>query len=134
LLAGAILVVFANFKKLTEIVAGVAVLWANLAYLFVTVPLLWHRLRGWPAKGGRPVPGGFTLGRWGLLVNSLAVVWGVGMVINIGWPRADIYGAQWYECYSAIFLTAGLLVIGGAYYALVQRHKTGVIQEHRANG
>jgi hypothetical protein len=32
----------------------------------------------------------------------------------------------------ALLYTAGLLLIGGLYYSLVQRHKTGVLKEHRA--
>jgi urea carboxylase system permease len=133
LIAAGFLMVFAHYEKLTEVVTGVAVLSANLAYLFVTVPLLWHRLHGWPSKAGLKARGYFTLGRWGLLVNFLAVLWGVGIVVNIGWPRAAIYGPEWYEHYAVILLTAGLLAVGGAYYGLVQRHKTGVIREHRAD-
>jgi urea carboxylase system permease len=134
LVASVVLIVLARYKKLTEIVTGAAILSANLAYLFVTVPLLLHRLRGWPEKGNPPARGFFSLGRWGLPINLLAVLWGLGVVVNIGWPRADIYGSEWYERYSVIFFTAGLLAVGAAYYGLVQRHKGGVIAEHKANG
>jgi urea carboxylase system permease len=132
LVAVAILLVFAHYKKLNEIVTGVSVLWANMAYLFVTVPLLYHRLKGWPPKEAAAIGKVFALGRWGVAVNVLACAWGVFMVVNMGWPRTEIYGQEWYEQYSALLLTVGLLAIGGAYYALVQRHKTGVLAEHRA--
>jgi urea carboxylase system permease len=120
--AAVILVAFANSEKLNEIVPVVAIVWANLAYLLVTLPLLHHRLRGWPKQGDSGVRGVFTLGKWGLPVNVLAVAWGVFMVVNIGWPRR-LYGEEWYERYSAVLLTAGLLAVGWAYYALVQSHK-----------
>jgi amino acid transporter len=133
LAAALILLAFAHSKKLNAIVPGVAVLWANLAYLLVIVPLLFRRLRGWPAHGGSAAGRAFTLGRWGVAVNLLAAVWGVFLIVNIGWPRPEIYGDEaWYEQYSAVLLTAGLLAAGSLYYGLVQRHKTGVLKEHRA--
>jgi urea carboxylase system permease len=132
LAAAAVLVLFAHFQHLMGIVAGVAVLWANLAYLFVIVPLLFRRFQGWPQRVG-PQANLFGLGRWGLAVNVLAALWGVAVVINIGWPRAEIYGEAWYERYSAIILTGALLAGGGLYYALVQRYKTGVLAEHKAS-
>jgi urea carboxylase system permease len=133
LIAVAILLVFDNFSHLFEVVASVAVLWANLAYLFVTVPLLFHRLKGWPPVERPAIGPVFSLGRWGLGVNVLASVWGMFMVVNMGWPRPEVYGKTWYEQYSALLLTAGLLIAGGLYYGLVQRHKTGVLQEHRVD-
>jgi urea carboxylase system permease len=123
--AALILTAFANSEKLTEIVAGVAILWANLAYLLVTFPLLVHRFRGWPENGGPRVGGLFALGKWGVAVNFLAVGWGMVLIVNVGWPRL-LYGEEWYERYSALLLTAGLLAVGGAYYGLVQRHKTAL--------
>jgi hypothetical protein len=103
-----------------------AVLWA------VTVLLLRQRLGGWPARGGPGGRGHFSLGRWGLPVNVLAVGWGVLTVVNIGWPRADA-GAAWHQRYAALLFTGGLLAVGAAYYGLVQRHRTGVLEEHRAS-
>src|SRR5262249_22998022 len=94
--AALLLVANVNFPKVVELVLTVAILWANLAYLLVTGPLLLSRLRGWPARGGSGVAGVFSLGRWGLPVNLLAVAWGVFAVVNIGWPRAtaDVTGWQ----------------------------------------
>jgi hypothetical protein len=65
-------------------------------------------------------------------VNGLAVAWGVAAVVNIGWPRPVDPDAVWYQRYAALLFTAVLLVFGVAYYGLVQRHKTGVLKEHRA--
>jgi urea carboxylase system permease len=122
-----VLVVNVNAPKLMEAIVAVAILWANLAYLLVTVPLLLGRLRGWPGKGGV-----FRLGRWGLPVNVLAVLWGVLLIVNLAWPRPEVYGEAWYERWAAVIFTAILLGAGGAYYMLVQRHRTGVRAEHRA--
>jgi urea carboxylase system permease len=130
-LAALILVVNSFLPGLIDLVAPVAVLWANLAYLFVIGPLLVLRLRGWPARGGSGAKGVFALGRWGVAVNLLAVAWSVLLIVNIGWPRGGS-DKTWYEQYGALLFTGGLLVVGGAYYGLVQRHKTGVLEEHRA--
>ena len=64
-------------------------------------------------------------------MNLLAVVWGVALIVNIGWPRPEVYGDAWHEQYAALLLTAVLIGIGSLYYWLVQRHKTGVLAEHR---
>jgi urea carboxylase system permease len=132
LLAAAILVVNVTLPGFIDLVAPIAILWANLAYLCVTGSLLLMRCRGWPGNGGSGAPRIFALGRWGLLVNLLAVVWGVLILLNLGWPRTDgDTGGVWYRPYAALFATAGLVLVGGAYYLLVQRHKTGVLEEHR---
>jgi amino acid transporter len=134
LLAAAVLLVNVWLPGAVDLVAPVAILWANLAYLLVTLPLLVRRLRGWPGNArpdGRPV---FALGRWGVGVNLVAVVWGVGMIVNIGWPRRPTPETTWYQQYGAILFTAALVAVGGLYYALVQRHKTGILEEHRARG
>jgi urea carboxylase system permease len=126
--AAGILLVNAVLPELINLVVPTAILWANLAYLLVTVPLLLLRLRGWPARGGSGGKDLFALGKWGLPVNALAVAWGIFMVLNLGWPRP---GVPWYEQYGAILFTGGLLAVGGLYYWFVQRHKTGVLPEHR---
>ncbi|OPH12863.1 amino acid permease, partial [Azospirillum brasilense] len=64
-----------------------------LAYAMVTGPLLVSRLRGgFPAAGtdetGAPL---FSLGRWGVPVNALALLYGLAMTVNLAWPRAEVY-------------------------------------------
>jgi urea carboxylase system permease len=129
--ATVILVINLNSKKLMDAIVGVSIVWANLAYLLVTLPLLRRRLRGWPAKGGCRTTGVFSLGRSGLAVNLLAVLWGIVLIANVAWPRPE-EGDAWYEEYAAVLFTGLLLGSGSLYYWLVQRHKTGVLPEHRA--
>jgi urea carboxylase system permease len=132
LLAAAILLVNVWLPGAVDLVAPIAILWANLAYLLVTLPLLVRRMRGWPGDAGPDGRRAFALGRWGVPVNLAAVVWGVGMILNIGWPRRPTPETTWYQQYGAVLFTAGLVAAGGLYYVLVQRHKTGVLEEHRA--
>ncbi|WP_435009179.1 amino acid permease [Tundrisphaera lichenicola] len=129
--AGLILVVNANFPKVVEVLVSVSIAWANLAYLLVTAPLLARRIRR-----GRPEPrtdGLFQMGRWGLPVNALAVAWGVLMIVNVGWPRAEIYGSEWYRRFGALIATIAMLGIGGIGYRLFGRRNSAVLDEHRAH-
>ena len=81
-------------------------------------------------------PGYFTLGRWGLPVNALAVVWGLFMTVNLVWPRQSIYNAtepfRWYLRWGGVLFVGAAMLGGFAYYWLVQRHKTGTLAEHAA--
>ncbi|AWT26728.1 putative amino acid permease YhdG [Corynebacterium provencense] len=81
----------AIFATLTS----VCIILIYLAYLAVTVPLLRQRLRGWPGNRGVETDAEgrklFTLGRTGTAVNIFAVCYGALMVVNLAWPRAEIY-------------------------------------------
>lgn len=124
----------ANFPHVIEDLASVAVVWANLAYLFVTVPLLHRRIVGWPDDVATPAGPGFSLGRWGLAVNVAAVAWGVLVVINTGWPRPEVYGDGWLGRTGAAVPTATMITAGLLYDRLVRRRRTaGVIAEHRVD-
>jgi urea carboxylase system permease len=127
LLAIGILLANINFARVIEAVTALAALWANLAYLLLVSSLLVERLRGWPARGAKSAEPGvskarlFSLGRWGTVINLLAVCWGVFTVINIAWPRAE--GAESSAAYAPLLCTAGLMLSGMAYYGLWQRRK-----------
>jgi urea carboxylase system permease len=122
-LAVGILLINVNYPKVVEAVIAVAVLWANLAYLLLTSFLLSRRLRGWPRRNDPNMAGLFRLGKWGVPINLLAVLWGIFTVINIGWPRLDDEDPDFVLAYAPLLSTAGLVLIGVTYYGLVQRHK-----------
>lgn len=131
-LALAILVVNIRQPQIFTVVTSIGIIMIYLAYLLVTGPMLIARLRGkWQPAGD----GKFSLGRWGLLVNIVAVVWGAVMTVNLIWPRSAVYNAaapyHWYLRWGAV-LFVGVVAGGGfAYYWLVQRHRTGVLAEHQ---
>ena len=74
----------------------------------------------------------FSLGRWGLPVNAIAVVWGLFVVINISWPRTAIYGTDPWGRFAAPLATLALIAAGAAYYLLYQRKRTGIVPRHAA--
>src|SRR5213593_3422650 len=54
-----------------------------LSYLICNLAVLRARLKGWP-RASAP----FSLGRWGLPITALGILYGGGMLLNIAWPRA----------------------------------------------
>ena len=125
LLAVAVLLVNLNDPRVVEAVASVSVVWINLAYVLVTAPLLWQRFRGWPGPVSAVTPENperlFRLGKFGLPVNIAAVLWGFVIVVNTGWPRAEVYGASGFQRHLPLWGTLGLLASGGIYYHYVKR-------------
>ena len=113
---GAIIVLAMNlqFPKVFELVTSIAILWANLAYWIVVALQLKNRLiasRNSVAAGAM-----FNLGKWGLPVNILAVLWSTFMVVNVSWPRPATYGLEWYNQYAAWIYTVCLICVGGFIY------------------
>ncbi|WP_338694660.1 amino acid permease [Streptomyces sp. Q6] len=101
-----------------------------LAYAMVTGPMLVRRLRGHyrgaatdgTDETGRPL---FSLGRWGLPVNALALLYGLFMTVNLAWPRAAVYdptGGHWYfQWFTVLFL--GAAVGAGAAFRWTRRQR-----------
>ncbi|MEU9097409.1 APC family permease [Streptomyces sp. NPDC048361] len=128
----AILVVNINQPQIFSVVTSIAIVMIYIAYLLVTLPLLIQRLRG------RWTPGRFSLGRFGVPINILAVLWGAAMTVNLLWPRAEVYNAtgpqHWYLRWGGV-LFVGVVGVGGfLYYWFVQRKQTGVLAEHSSEG
>jgi amino acid transporter len=53
-----------------------------LSYFLGNIVIGLARTRGWP-KTRAP----FRLGRWGIVVNALALIYGGAMLVNFAWPR-----------------------------------------------
>jgi len=113
---GAIIILAVNlqFPKVFELVTSIAILWANLAYWIVVALQLKNRIVS--ARSGADTRARFSMGKWGLPVNILALIWSSFMVINVSWPRTATYGVEWYHQYAAWIYTAGLICIGVFIY------------------
>jgi urea carboxylase system permease len=101
---------------------SVAIIMFYLPYLAVTGSMLYRRLHGqWPRAEHGPY---FSLGRWGLTINVIAVVYGALVAFEIAWPRKVVYGTKWYFQFGAYEFIGASFLIGCAYYYFIQRHKS----------
>jgi amino acid transporter len=113
-----------------------------LSYFLCNLGVARARLRGWPHTRAW-----FNLGRWGLPINILALIWGGVMLLNIGlWASPQLFGdfggdgrAYWNPLINGLFSVGGqkldalppwplfetlvgvLLVTGAIYYAVAIR-------------
>ncbi|HEV7132206.1 MAG TPA: APC family permease [Gaiellaceae bacterium] len=107
-----------------------------LAYFIGNLALMRARLRGWP-KTKAP----FSLGRWGVPLNVVALAWGGGMLVNFAWPRAATnptpkqtgLGLNFHWGWlndRPVFWTVVIVItlVGGVYYTLVQSKKPAHMQ------
>ncbi|MFC1403001.1 MULTISPECIES: APC family permease [Streptacidiphilus] len=86
-------------------------------FFLLTLVALVARLRG----GWKP-SGEVSYGRFGTLLNALAVLWTGLEVVNICWPRAILapVGAPWYQVWAAL-LGVGIVTLAGLGYLLARR-------------
>jgi len=130
LMAALILVINIGQPKIFTVLTSIGVIMIYLAYLMVTGPMLKKRLQGqWP-PADLGAGGYFTMGRWGLLVNIVAVLWGAGMAINLAWPREALYGTPWYNTWGAYVYIAVILGTGLLWYVIKGRHHIGTLASH----
>jgi hypothetical protein len=110
-----------------------------LSYFIGNIALLRARLRGWP-KAKAP----FSLGRWGIPLNILALAWGGAMLVNFAWPRGAPgftnptpkqegyllnFHWGWLNNRPVLWTTVIVIVlIGAVYFVLVQRRKPAHLQ------
>jgi urea carboxylase system permease len=102
-------------QRVFYILTSVAIILFYIPYLMVTGPMLVRRLRGdWPRAGHGPY---FNMGRWGLLVNVFAVLYGVAQLVNLAWPRAAVYGNDhWYYQWGGVLFTVVIAGVGALLY------------------
>jgi urea carboxylase system permease len=127
-LAVALLAVNLGNPALFTTLSSVCIVMLYLAYLLLTAPLLVRRLRGWPAREHAP-EGLFSLGRWGLPVNAVAVVYGAAMVVNLAWPRPEVYdptGQHPWLVWSAPAVVLAVLLLGAVARATAVRRTATV--------
>jgi urea carboxylase system permease len=113
-----------------------------LSYFLCNLGVAFARARGWPRTRAW-----FNLGRWGMPINILALVWGGIMIVNIGlWASPQLFGDfggegrnYWNPLINGLFTVGGqklealppwplfetlvgvLLVTGAIYYAIAIR-------------
>ncbi|HEY4454872.1 MAG TPA: amino acid permease [Pseudonocardiaceae bacterium] len=120
-----LLVINIGNQRVFYILTSVAIILFYIPYLMVTGPMLIRRLRGtWPKPDHGPF---FSLGRWGIVVNAFAVLYGAAMTVNLAWPRASVYGSDhWYFQWGAVVFLVIVVVVGAVLLLLRKRRWTAV--------
>ena len=128
---------FIQFTGAT-IIAVAATAMIYLSWFLGGLAVLRARLKGWP-KTRAP----FRLGRWGIVVNVIGLLWGAAMLVNFLWPATSssslrtISNPKATQTNGAVNYHIGFLnsipvielvmlvviVIGAIYYLAVQRNK-----------
>jgi urea carboxylase system permease len=131
------LIVNVSQPAIFTILSSISIVLIYLSYLLVTVPLLRRRfLKKWPLSDASHGKAGFSLGKWGVPVNILAVLWGGAMTLNLIWPRPEIYNSvppfEWYLQWGGVIFVGAVAIGGTLLYRLKIRHQTGVLAEHAA--
>jgi amino acid transporter len=102
-----------------------------LSYFLGNIVIMRARARGWPK-----VKAPFRLGRWGLLVNVVALLYGGAMLVNFAWPRVESnpkpeqtggllsFGLSFLDKIPILWTVVVVIVlIGAIYYLIVGRTK-----------
>ena len=126
LMAGLFLLKYAGVAFIAIAASGMI----YVAYLLANIAILRARRRGFFAENK-----GFSLGRWGMLVNILAIVWGGAMLVNFMWhrvatnPKPDEtdgllnFGIDFLDKIPIQWSVLGtVLIVGGIYYGLRRSH------------
>ena len=80
------LLVLEPFQAISVSIAATGLIYVS--YFLCNAGVLWARTKGWPHASAW-----FSLGRWGLLINILALIWGGLMIVNIGlWNDTALFG------------------------------------------
>jgi urea carboxylase system permease len=134
------LVVNVGQSAIFTALASLCIAMLYLAYLGVTGPLLVTRIRqarirharhrgslsAQVDETGRPL---FSLGRWGIPLNLIAVAYQIVAIVNLAWPRKAVYdltGHTWWLQWSAV-LFIGLTVVVGIFVHQRMRRYVAVI-------
>jgi amino acid transporter len=94
-----------------------AALGIYISFQMVVFAALLARIKGW-----RPA-GPYTLRGWGLAVNVVALLYGVGAIVNILWPRTP--NEPWYVNFGILVTSVGVVVLGMLYMMIARPYERG---------
>lgn len=111
------------FSSAIGVLATASTAFFYVVYFAVMIIVLIARTRGWPKQRKA-----FNLGRWGLPVNIIAIVWTGAMMVDLLWPRPATNPA-FHGLRVSVWLIGVPLVIGIIYYAAFQHRRLATQDE-----
>ena len=115
--AGAIVVAGYFFQNAIATIVNSAIIGIYCAFQMIVLGALAARLKGWKPAGQ------FKLGAWGMPVNVVALVYGLGAIIDMVWPRTP--ASPWYVNYAMGATWLAVIGIGGFYMLLARPYEAG---------
>jgi amino acid transporter len=122
LMAGLFLLKYAGVAYIAIAASGMI----YISYILANLAILGARRRGYFRENK-----GFSLGRWGTLVNVLALVWGCSMLVNFAWHRVATnpkpnetegalhFGIGFIDKLPILWsVFAAVVLVGAVYYAV----------------
>lgn len=88
-----------------------------IAFQMVVFAAVRARIKGWVPSGK------YQLGRWAMVVNVTALIYGVAAIINICWPRTP--DVPWYDNYIVLLMSGIVIGLGLLYMATAGSHTNG---------
>ena len=117
LIAAVILVLGRYFQDAVATIVSFAVIGIYAAFQMVVAGALLARIKGWKPAGQ------FVLGRWGLMVNIGGLIWGVGAIVDMLWPRTP--DQPWFINWAMLLTFAAVVGSGAAYMLLLRPYDKG---------
>lgn len=107
-----LMITFVSTDTLSKIVSF-ATAGIYVGFQMVVLAALRARLKGWRPSGP------FTMGRWGMVVNVLALLWGVAAITNMVWPRTP--DVAWIDNNIVSVMLVVVIAVGTAYMLISGR-------------
>jgi amino acid transporter len=117
IVAGIIICLGLIFQNAIAVIVASAIIGIYVAFQMIVVGALAARLRGWTPNGK------FRLGAWALPVNVIALIYGVGAILDMAWPRTP--NTPWYINWSMSVTWLGIIGIGALYMLLARPYDHG---------
>jgi amino acid transporter len=107
------------FQSAIGTIVNSAIIGIYVAFQMIVLGALAARLRGWKPAGA------FTLRVWGLPVNAVALIYGIGAITDMLWPRSP--GSAWYINYAMSVTWLAIIGLGAIYMLLARPYDHGTV-------
>jgi amino acid transporter len=105
------------FANAIGIIVASAIIGIYAAFQMIVLGAMSARMKGWLPSGK------FRLGGWAYPVNVIALIYGIGAIADMAWPRTP--NQSWYINWSMSVTWLGIIVIGALYMLIARPYDHG---------